>query len=66
MTETTPPRYEAQFKADRVLVRNNFINPDGSIFITTALNLSVEEATELVASLRTALAIGRNINSDTA
>lgn len=78
MTDTaTTPRYEAQFKekarysmtqanpapkVDRIVVHYNHENPDGKIFRTTHMNLSVSEATELVASLRTALAVGRLIN----
>ncbi len=72
MTDATPPRYEAQFQPkapftnnhDRVSIKNNFRNPDGTIFTTSTISLSVEEATDLVASLRTALAIGRLINTD--
>ena len=43
----------------RIEVSENHTNPDGKVVTFPAFSLSIEDATELVASLRTALAMDR-------
>ncbi len=49
---------------NRIEVSENHTNPDGKVVTFPAFSLSIEDATDLVADLRTALAVNKMSTDD--